>query len=231
MIIGSGLLARSMAPYFSEDSDTLIFAAGVSNSLETSPAEFDRERELLSTTLNEWAGPFVYFGSCSVANGDHPRSAYAQHKLRMESLVLSGDCSMVVRLPQVVGASGNPKTLTNFLHRKITSGETFDLWANAERNLIDADHVAAITNALVQEFREPSCRVFTVASARSVTMLELVRTFENVLSRSARYRLQNRGESLPLNPEFAVEVAKRLGIDLADGYVERTIRKYYGRLS
>ncbi|MEJ2498930.1 MAG: hypothetical protein P8Y46_06430 [Sulfurovaceae bacterium] len=51
MIIGNGMLAHEFSDY-KDDNDIIIFASGVSNSGETRESEFEREKELLTKTID-----------------------------------------------------------------------------------------------------------------------------------------------------------------------------------
>jgi nucleoside-diphosphate-sugar epimerase len=156
MIVGKGLLAKAFEQRFGDNRDVVVFASGVSNSLETRPSEFAREETLLRELLARRACRFVYFGSCGAAADEPKLTAYMRHKRAMESLVLSAPQGLVLRLPQVVSRAENPHTLTNFLRDHIVAGEHFTVWARAERNLIDIDDIVSIAIHLIQELpKEP----------------------------------------------------------------------------
>lgn len=149
MIVGNGLLATAFAPRFASDRALTLFASGVSNSRETRQTEFDRECDLLQHTLQA-APVLLYCSTCSVHDPELSRSPYVQHKLAMEQLIQrAGPQHAIVRLPQVVGFSANPHTLTNYLYRQISAGERFQLWLQARRNLIDVTDVVAIVSHLI----------------------------------------------------------------------------------
>lgn len=228
MIFGNGLLARAFFPAYASRKDVLVFASGVSNSLETSESSFARERETLTSAIDGHHGKLVYFGSCSVGDNDRQATPYARHKLQMEALVLARPGGLVLRLPQVVGRTDNPHTLTNFLHGKIVRGDEFCIWANAERNLIDADDVAAIGSVAVERLDETESQVMCIGARRSIPMLELIAAFERVLARKASFRMEPRGAALSFDTSEAEAIAAALGIDLGGNYVERVLRKYYG---
>lgn len=228
MILGGGLLARAFAPRFAARPDVMVFASGVSNSFETSLEAFARERDTLVAATDGYAGKVIYFGSCSVDDGDRRATPYVHHKLEMEALVLARPGGLVLRLPQVVGRTTNPHTLTNFLHGKIMRGEAFCVWGNAERNLVDVDDVAEIGAVAIERLPAQASRILYIAARRSVPMPQLVAAFERVLGRKARYRVEPRGAGLAIDAIEAGEIATELGIDLGDDYVERILRKYYG---
>ena len=171
MIVGQGLLARAFAARYAADPDVTIFASGVSNSLATAAADFERERAMLAPLLG--TGPrLVYFGSCGSAPGNEAATPYMRHKRAMEEWVAGSANGLVLRLPQVVGVTANPNTLTNFLRDRILSGEPFTVWANAQRNLIDVDDVVAIAAGLIGGDAGGG-RVFSIASADPLPMLKM----------------------------------------------------------
>jgi hypothetical protein len=226
MIVGKGLLAHAFESRFGDDPNVIVFASGVSNSLETSVDIFKREAELLIESLSIPAGRLVYFSSCGVADDASEQTPYMKHKKNMEALVLSSSQGMVLRLPQVVGATRNAHTLTNFLRDRIVSGEHFNIWSRAERNLIDIDDIVNIGNSIITEYFSEA-KLFSIAAARSMGMLSIVAIFERILGKVARYSVEDKGAPMRIDSAKAQEVAQRLGIDLGDGYIEKVIRKYY----
>lgn len=227
MIIGRGLVATAFGADWTDDPATAIVAAGVSNSGETDAAAFTREERLLDDIF---AIPsctrIVYFGSCAVGNPAERQTPYLQHKARMEARILADPRGQVFRLPQVVGQGGNPHTLTNFLKIRIESGEAFDVWARAERNLIDIQDVAALgTHVLHNQADYPP--MMALADVRSTNMLEIVQAMESVLGRKGNYRVLDQGVAFPIDTRDCQRAAIECGIPLGDGYLRRLLGKYY----
>lgn len=227
MIVGGGMLARAFEHGFSTREDVLVFASGVSNSQTSDAQAFEREAELLRSALAHHRGTVVYFGSCSIGDADRRGTPYARHKAAMESQVLEHAGGLVLRLPQVVGNTANPHTLTNFLCDRILRGERFSVWQHAERNLVDVDDVVRIGTVLIERHDTP--RAVTIAARESVTMVQLVALFESTLGRRAVFSLEPRGAPLPVDAAEADRIASALGIDLGNGYTERLIGKYYAQ--
>lgn len=207
----------------------MVFASGVSNSLEIREEEFAREHALLCRLLTNDALRFVYFSSCGVTTAETELSAYMKHKKKMESLVLAKRGGLVLRLPQVVGRTDNHHTLTNFLRDRILSGKHFTVWAHAERNLIDIDDIAAIGATLAADV-DAGSSVIPIAADSSLPMREIVKIFERILDKRANYSLLDKGAAMDIDTSRIREVSSRLGIDLDGGYAERVIRKYYAPL-
>ncbi|NTF33481.1 NAD-dependent epimerase/dehydratase family protein [Rhizobium skierniewicense] len=227
MIIGRGLVASAFVPYFESDQDVIVFAAGVSNSGETRAEEFLREEKMLRGYL-EAAGQLIYFGSCSVFDPEMANTQYVHHKLEMEALVSSYRGNAIFRLPQVVGTSSNSNLLTNFLHQKIENGERFNLWKNARRNLIDVDDIAAIVTHMIRT-GDSKAGVYNIASPFSVSILDIVEVFEKVSGKKAVYSLIDAGSGYDIDVPDVKRAASDLNISFDEDYIERTIRKYYGR--
>lgn len=226
MIVGKGLLARAFVPHFEANAGVVIFASGVSNSLETREGEFEREYTLLRQTMDHDAQRFVYFSSCGVIATETELTPYMRHKRRMESLVLSKPNGLVFRLPQVVGRTDNSHTLTNFLRNHITTGERFTVWAHAERNLIDIDDIARIGSKLVDELPAVPAAI-SIAALESLPMPKIIRIFEHVLGKMANCTYVDRGAPMPVDTAQVRKTSTSLGIDLGGDYVERVIAKYY----
>lgn len=227
MIIGSGLVARAFTPLFADDARTVIFASGVSNSSETDPAAFARERVMLEQCLAGDIDRLVYFGSCNVVNPLQD-SPYFQHKRAMEALVAAHPAGTVLRLPQVVGHTRNPNTLTNFLRDRILAGDPLTVWTRACRNLIDIDDVVRIAAQLLSG-TGPVPKVASIASPWSLPMTEIVGLFESVLGRRAQIIAVDRGEEMRIDTALAERTARDIGLDFGPDYPLRVIHKYYGQ--
>lgn len=230
MIIGNGLLARAFAPYFAERDDVVIFASGVSNSRETDPAAFARERAMLDRALDRAVAQdqlLVYFSSCSIADPELTQAPYVLHKHATEKLLAERAPRMAIfRLPQVVGRTPNPHTLTNYLHQTIASGKHFQVWNRARRNLIDVDDVAQIGRRLIER-GDTINRAVNIACPYSVAVPDLVALFETVMDRQARYDLVDSGGSYHIDVDPAMSAAAEAGVVMDQNYVIQLIRKYY----
>src|SRR5690554_2026187 len=141
MIVGNGLIANAFREY--DRDDVIFFASGVSNSLETDQAQFDREENLIRKTIEENPGKiFVYFSTCSIYDSSKNASFYVNHKLNMEHLVAS-DCEkyLIARVSNAVGKGGNPNLLMNYIYRSILNQTKITIHQNAKRNLIDIEDI------------------------------------------------------------------------------------------
>jgi hypothetical protein len=145
MIIGTGMISQALS---SIDNDRfLFFASGVSNSLETNPAAFRREADLLELWLRNCEKKYVVFHYFSTTGVEHLTAEsreYFHHKKRMEAMILDAKFSfrkIIFRLPNVVGNSRNPYTLTNFIYSCVKSTTYHALHMEAQRELLDVAHL------------------------------------------------------------------------------------------
>lgn len=226
MIIGNGLVASAFKSYFGDDADLIVFASGVSNSRERRGEEFLREKQMLMECMR-YEKFTLYFSTCSVNDPELLDTPYVVHKKEMETLVRSAKDHAIFRLPQVVGKTPNPNTLTNYIYQQIISGSNFQVWRYAKRNLIDIDDVASIVSYLVRSSLANGTTT-NVASPFSISIPLLVSVFELVLGKKANYELIDAGGTYSIDLGLATEAANRSGVDFDETYIEKLIRKYYG---
>lgn len=222
------MIARRFSDFVAQN-DVVIFASGVSNSKETRPEPFARERRLVEETLRQTTGRlFVYFSTASVDDPTERGSPYVTHKLALEGLIADRATNyLLVRASNVVGGPGNPHTILNFFVDRIRRGEPFILWQHATRNLIDLDEVYRVVTSCIAE---PTTwnRTILVANPHSISPLQLVQAIEAHIGRRARYELVDKGIPfvLPTNG-----VGTRLPPTDAhwqpERYLARLLQKYY----
>ena len=226
MVIGSGMMGKAFSMY-QDNSAVLIFASGVSNSRETERIAFEREESALVEALRDNADKsFMYFSTCSIADPEAGRTPYVLHKLKMEGLISSAHSRhFIFRLPQVVGISANRTTLLNYFYDMIIKSEPFTVWKNANRNLIDVEDVVKIAGYIIDN---QLCRnsVQNIA-ALHYPVLEIVQLLEKIAGVKGVYTLIDRGTPFDIDNSLTLKIADELKIIFDEGYLERTLRKYY----
>ena len=228
MVVGNGMIARRFSD-FAERGDVVIFASGVSNSKETRPEPFARERRLVEQTLQQTMGSlFVYFSTASVEDPTEQGSAYVTHKLELEQLIAERAAHyLIVRASNVVGGPGNPHTILNFFVNRIRQHEPFTIWQHASRNLIDLDDVYAV---VVRCIGEPTTwnQTILVANPYSISPLTLVQAIEAHTGQQATYELVDKGIPFALSASLISD-----HLHLSDSnwqperYIVRLLQKYY----
>ena len=226
MIVGNGMIAKDFSPYETAK-DILIFASGVSNSLETDPAQYQREADLLTRIrLENPEKLLVYFSSCSIFDPDRAGTAYVEHKNNIEKqLALWSMPFLTLRLPVVIGKTNLANTLPYFLYARIMSGECFDVWTHAIRYPIDIDDVLKISQTLIAA---PTMHNQCINIAlRPYPVLEIVHEMENITGRSANINKVDRGDFYEIERQLAISLAEQTGVYHGKDYLHRVLNKYF----
>ena len=227
MVVGEGMMAQAFSE-FSDDHRVVIFASGVSNSLETDPSAFAREKSLLLRTRAESPDKLlVYFGTCSVDDPDRRDTSYVVHKREMESLLVGSRSPwMVLRLPLAIGPGHRGPTLAQFLYERISRGEHFEVWANATRYPIDVADVFRIAPHFINDAAMWNRRISV--ALRAFPVPEFVRVMERIVGKSAVCELVPKGRHYEVACPEVSAIATDLNLDLSDQYLERVLLKYFG---
>lgn len=230
MIIGRGMLAKSMERIDNDYAKYIFFCSGVSNSKEVDGSEYKREKELLMKYLSR-DKCLIYFSSYFVGFDKYLEEKYYKHKQEMELLVSSNfKYYKIFRLAQVVGNSKNNFTLTNFLYNSILNGSQINIYENVKRNLIDIDDIVSVLE-YINKHNLFLNKTTNLISTKSFEIEKIVETFELVLNRKAIKNVQENKEK-DFNIIISEEILNLyglLGIKFDEVYLEKLIKKYYKR--
>lgn len=147
MIIGNGLIANAIKGCDNED--VVLFASGVSNSVNPDMYDFKREESLIRHSLKQ-NKLFVYFSTVSIHDESVSHKPYIRHKLDMEHLVtMLADKYLIIRLPNIIGAGGNPNTLFPFFKTQILQNKETTIEKSAKRYLLTQHQLADMLQQLL----------------------------------------------------------------------------------
>ncbi|MCD8554001.1 hypothetical protein [Seleniivibrio sp.] len=228
MIVGKGLFANAMKSI--DRGDTIFFCSGVSNSSETDKNNFLREENLLMS-FKCTANKLIYFSSYFVNFDNYTKQLYYRHKKNMELLVAENfENYTIFRLPQVVGKCGNIHTLTNYLHSKISAGEKVNIFKNAKRNLLDIDDVTLFVSYILEKGLYAN-NIVSFAEPVSHSVSDIVDAFETILGLKIEKDFVSSLEEpyRDVVDKDVLEICKNLGIVFDETYIERLLKKYYGK--
>ena len=220
MIIGDGLIANAFADYHTNNR-VIIFASGVSNSLQTKRKEFNREKKFLNEAL-DFVSTIVYFSSTICY--DKNKEKYINHKRKMENLIFKKSKQLlIIRLPQIIGNGGNENTLINFIVNKIKNDEEINVYDGVERSLVDVDDLKHIVDYILNK---KITGMFTLNHIELVKIEDLVRLISKHLKKEAKIKLVP-GEKFPMydNDPIINEALDNLNIKSTD-YTKKLIKKY-----
>jgi len=226
MIVGAGMMAKAFSA-FAPHRGIVIFASGVSDSLEERPEAFERERNLLLGTRQQHPDKLmVYFGTCSVVDPDRRDTPYVAHKLAMEALLERAKGPwMILRLPLVIGPPHPARTLAQFLYEHIVQGERFEVWQHATRYPIDVADAFRIASVFIGQKGLWNRRINL--ALRAFRVLDFVRALERIVGKPARYDLVPKGMHYEVHCPEVRAIARQVDLDYSDQYLERVLGKYF----
>jgi nucleoside-diphosphate-sugar epimerase len=227
MIIGNGLLAKSIINY--DRDDILFIAAGVSDSKCTDKLQFQREREMVTKLVMEHADKvIVFFSTFSINDPVMAKSDYVVTKLELEKYVMqhSKRC-LIIRISNLVGTGGNPKNVFNFFYDQIITGNRFSLWSKSQRNLIMVEDFAEILNYIItHELDTKINSILNIVNVKSFTVQEIVGAIERHTGKKAHYNVIDI-ESVP----HEVDEHSKIMFDLlnieTENYLDRILTNHF----
>ena len=228
MIIGNGFLAKAFQEFIN-DENVLIYSSGVSNSGETRSSEYLRESILLKETIRSFPDKkIIYFSTISLFDPSLSESMYIKHKAEMELLLQNKHRDyLILRLPNIVGYSSNPHTLTNYLFHQIKNGLSFVVYKNAYRYLMDIDEVVKLCSYIIRNPRK--LNLFNIAPNEPISSIVLVAQFEKILNKKAIYIIQDKGSFYKVPKEIITLPLAEMGIVYTKDYYTDLIQKYYAK--
>ena len=178
MIVGGGLIAKAFSKKYENDDSVIIFASGVSNSEENNISNFTRERNLLLHFLYKHPNlKFIYFSTILI---DYKHNPYYAHKKEMEDLIKGNSKNyLIVRVPQLIGVSGNNNNLINYLITNIKNGINIDVYGDVKRALLD---VGDLVNFIGYCKDLSTCKSISVGGVEPISVVDLSKKIGYILN-------------------------------------------------
>lgn len=225
MIIGNGLIANTFKTY-SDNQDVLIFASGVSHSKSDNSEEFLRERKLLKSCIeNHDEKLLVYFSTYSVLDPSLSETPYVRHKLLIEELIKkSAKRYLIIRASNIVGPSGNPNTIFNFMRDRILNNESIEIWNHVYRNFLDVEDLYKMVYSLIEKKTENT--TVLIANTECIAISDFVSEMETFLGKPATKIIVNKGSSFIPDLSGMNETARIANIEFGKEYIQNLFVKY-----
>lgn len=227
MIVGNGMLAKKFGA-FENDPGIIIFASGVSDSSTHLQTEFDREKQLLLSQVDlAKSATLVYFSTCSIYDESLKNSAYVKHKLEMEKLIEENFSSWIIfRVSNPIGFTANRHTVFNYFIQHIKEGTRFQIWTNAERNILDIDDMYVACCFYLQQ---PSMRnkKIDIANPANYSVSEIVQAIEKHFGKIGNYEKVNKGGGPEIDQQAMEALFRNLNISFGADYLDHILKKYF----
>lgn len=228
MIIGRGMIANELKEI--DQDGVIFFCSGVSNSNEQNNQEFEREKKML-LSLIPTNKKLIYFSSYFVNFENYCKKQYYRHKVEIEQMIQNlFEEFTIYRLPQAVGKSYNPNTLTNFIANTLINNEVLPIYKGAKRNLIDIEDVKKVVNC-ANKYHLFYNQIINLIAPKNYDIDEIVTVFESIFDVESRkqYFVSNEVEFEILLSNELKELYTKLQINFDEFYLENLINKYYKR--
>ena len=224
MIVGNGLIATAFKKKYIDNGKNVIFASGVSNSLETDPLKFSREKKLLTNTiLNYPDKQIIYFSTILIGYKDN---SYYRHKEDMEELIKkTSKYYIIFRIPQLIGEKGNNNTIINYLVNTIKNKNEFNVYGNVKRAIIDVDDIVNLVHYCEDKV---NCMVINIAGIEKISVIDLSKKIGYILNVEPLIKIQEKTENdkwTLIDSDIFKDFLHALKI-IPVGYTERIIKKY-----
>lgn len=218
MVIGNGAIAKIFEDF--NNKKFIIFASGVSNSNEKNIKEFEREENLLRETIkNNPDKIIIYFSSVSVYT---KKTKYTEHKLKLENILKKNKNFLILRIPQLLSASGNKNNLINYFLNKIREGQEIYVEKHSERSILDIEDLKKITIYLINKNDINKC--YNFSGFEFLRVIDIVKIIENILNKKANIILTNKNSKIYKHNSF---IFRDFFLNLKkNNYIKSTLEKY-----
>ena len=221
-VIGSEFIAKKFKKYvkFIKKNNVIVYAAGISNSLERNKKNLNKEINKLKKFLDNNRKKIIYISTYSVNDNSRISKPYVKNKIKIEKIIqkISKEY-LIIRLPEIIGRNKNPRTLTNFFFNNIIANKKFIVHKNVQRNLLDIDDAIKKCIKIIVINKNKNKKI-NVLNKNFYTPLQIVENFEKILSKKAFY-------------SFSIIKKKRLilknnyFVNSSNNYLFKNLKRHY----
>jgi nucleoside-diphosphate-sugar epimerase len=221
-IIGSGFIATKFKKYlkFIKKNKVIIYAAGISNSLEINKKNFAREIVQFKNFTQKNSKKLIYISTYSVNDNSRNNKLYVKNKIKIEKIIKknSGEY-IVIRLPEIIGKTKNLNTLTNFFYYNIINNKPFKVFKNSHRNLLDIDDAIKNCIKIIRKNKNKN-KTINLLNKKFNTPLQIVTNLEKILQKKGIYKFSN-------NKINKWNLKNNYFFHSKKNYLIKTLKKYY----
>lgn len=222
LIIGSGFIAKKFRKYskFFKKNGVIIYAAGISNSLETNTKNFKKEINRFEKFYKSCKKKIIYISTYSVNDYSRLSKRYVKNKIKIEKIITKKVGNyLIIRLPEIVGNNNNPHTLTNFLYNNIKYEKKFNLFINTKRNLLDVDDAISKAIKLIKVHKYKN-KIVNLLNKKFYSPNHVLLELEKILRKKAIYKVKKINKS-----HWRLKINHYVKTD--KNYLKRILKRYY----
>ncbi len=132
----------------------------------------------------------------------------------------------IFRVSNLAGVTDNPNTILNFFVKHIRDKQHFNLWINAERNLIDIDDLFTLVQKILQN-KSFENQVINIANTQNYKVTDIVSAVEQFTGNKANCTSLQKGHSFKIDLTLIKTLLPELKIDFDTNYLSNLLQKYY----
>ena len=221
-IIGSGFIANKFKKYlkFIKKNKVIIYAAGISNSLETNKKKLEREILKFIDFTKKNKKKLIYISTYSIHDKSRNNKLYVKNKIKIEKIIKSNSSEfIIIRLPEIIGKTKNLNTLTNYFHNNIIKNKPFKVFKNSRRNLLDIDDAIKNCIKIIKKNKNKN-KMINLLNKKFNTPLQIVTSLEKILQKKGIYNFSN-------NKINKWSLKNNYFFHSKKNYLIKTLKKYY----
>ena len=221
-IIGSGFIATEFKKYrkFIKKNKVIIYAAGISNSLEINKKNLEREILKFKDFTKKNKRKLIYISTYSVNDYSRNKKLYVKNKIKIEKIIKKdSDEYLVIRLPEIIGKTKNLHTLSNFFYNNIINNKPFKVFKNSRRNLLDIDDAIKNCIKIIRKNKNKN-KIINLLNKKFNTPMQIVTNLEKILRKKAIYKFSN-------NKINKWSLKNNYFFHSKKNYLIKTLKKYY----
>ena len=221
-IIGSGFIATKFKKYlkFIKKNKVIIYAAGISNSLEINKKNLEREILKFKEFTKKNKRKLIYISTYSVNDYSRNKKLYVKNKIKIEKIIKKdSDEYLVIRLPEIIGKNKNLHTLSNFFYNKIDNNKPFKVFKNSRRNILDIDDAIKNCIKIIRKNKNRN-KIINLLNKKFNTPMQIVTNLEKILQKKAIYKFSN-------NKINKWSLKNNYFFHSKKNYLIKTLKKYY----
>lgn len=223
MIIGDGLIATAFKQSDLNHENYIIFASGVSNSLETDANEFNREYNLLKSTIEKFPQKkMIYFTSVL---SQTLSNEYYSHKNKMEKIIeFHSDNYIIYAIPQLIGRKGNKNNLIQILKNNIIDNKEIFVYNGINRSILDVEDLVKF---VIYSIDKVCNEKINISYIEKISVLEITKIISSILMKNPLINIvEGKGENW-YSENSTITIEWILFNDIkVKGYTKKVLRKY-----
>ena len=174
-----------------------FYARGISNSIDLTDNQIDRDLRELNQFLEFQNNPFFYLSSSDNSQINKLESKYFMHKENCEKLVLESKYGKILRIPQIVGNKKSKTALLNYFSNKLLNNQKIIIHKGRLRYPILGSTIIECLHQINNYFN-PKFRIIDIRPLYGIKTDEIISIMSNNFNIEPKLTVVDKYEFNPL---------------------------------